>query len=148
MAAPKNGSSRYCVAGCSASGTLKLRPSSPPVKSDSCDASVRNADATASVIIAKKIAFTRKLNRPISSASQRLRGRSWERRRFSIKYLPFGLSLSKPCGKVARALRQAQCERHLGGAWRQSSVRHRIQPLRPPQQHHDHQPDVGEHREL
>ena len=53
--------------GCSASGTLKFRPSSPPVKSDSCEANVRNAEATASVIIAKKIAFTRRLNRPISS---------------------------------------------------------------------------------
>jgi hypothetical protein len=57
------------VPGRSASGTLKLRPSSPPVKSDSCEASVRKAEATASVIIAKKIAFTRRLNRPMTSDS-------------------------------------------------------------------------------
>src|SRR5438132_2544891 len=29
-----------------------------------------------------------------------------------------------------------------------SSVRYRIQPLRPPQQHDHHQPDVREHRDL
>ena len=67
MEAPSNGSARYSVPGCSASGTLKLSPSSPPVKSDSCEASVRKAEATASVIMAKKIAFTRRLNRPMSS---------------------------------------------------------------------------------
>ena len=53
--------------GCSAAGTLKVRPSSPPVKSESCEASVANADATASVIMAKKIARTRRLNRPMRS---------------------------------------------------------------------------------
>ena len=46
-----------------------LSPSSPPVMSDSCEARVWNAAATAKVIIAKKIAFTRRLNRPISSDS-------------------------------------------------------------------------------
>ena len=48
---------------------LKVRPSSPPVKSDSCEASVWNAEATASVIIAKKIARTRSENRPMASDS-------------------------------------------------------------------------------
>ena len=38
--------------GDSSSGTLKVLPSSPPVKSDSCDASTANEDATASVIMA------------------------------------------------------------------------------------------------
>ena len=65
--ASRNGSSRYDVPGCSASGTLKVSPSSPPVKSDSCEASVANAAATASVIMAKKIARTRRLNRPMTS---------------------------------------------------------------------------------
>ena len=37
--------------------------------SDSCDASVWKAAATASVIIEKKIAFTRNENKPMSSAS-------------------------------------------------------------------------------
>jgi len=55
--------------GDSSSGTRKLRPSSPPVKSDNCEASVRKAEATASVIMAKKIAFTRSENRPMSSDS-------------------------------------------------------------------------------
>ena len=63
------GSSLSSNPGESSSGTLKLRPSSPPVKSDSCEASVRKAEATASVIMAKKIAFTRNENSPISSDS-------------------------------------------------------------------------------
>ena len=46
-----------------------MRPSSPPVRSESCDARIRNAEATASVIIAKKIVRTRRLNRPIRTAS-------------------------------------------------------------------------------
>ena len=69
IAAPRNGSAAYSVPGCSASGTLNVSPSSPPVKSDSCDARVKNADATASVIMAKKIALTRRLNRPIANES-------------------------------------------------------------------------------
>ena len=64
--APREGAA-YSVPGRSASGTLKVRPSSPPVKSESCEASVANAEATASVIMAKKIARTRRLNRPITS---------------------------------------------------------------------------------
>ena len=55
--------------GSRAAGSLKVRPSSPPVKSESCEASVRKAEATASVIMAKKIAFTRRLNRPIRNES-------------------------------------------------------------------------------
>ena len=37
--------------------------------SDNCDANVKKADATASVIMAKKIARTRNENKPTSSAS-------------------------------------------------------------------------------
>jgi hypothetical protein len=48
---------------------LKLRPSSPPVKSLNCEARVWKALATASVIIAKKIAFTRSENSPTTSDS-------------------------------------------------------------------------------
>jgi hypothetical protein len=48
---------------------LKVRPSSPPVNSDSCEASVWKAAATASVIIEKKIARTRSENRPMANAS-------------------------------------------------------------------------------
>ena len=51
------------------SGTLKLSPSSPPVNSDSWDASVRNAEATANVIMAKKMARTRSEKSPINKAS-------------------------------------------------------------------------------
>ena len=55
--------------GDSSSGTLKLRPSSPPVTSDSCEASVWKAEATASVIMAKKMALTRSENSPTASDS-------------------------------------------------------------------------------
>ena len=50
-------------------GFLKFKPSSPPVNSLSCEARVWKAVATARVIMAKKIAFTRRLNRPMSKAS-------------------------------------------------------------------------------
>jgi hypothetical protein len=63
------------VPGRSNSGSWKLRPSSPPVSHDSCEARTRKADATASVIIAKKIASTRSENRPIASASSVASGR-------------------------------------------------------------------------
>jgi hypothetical protein len=53
----------------SKAGSLKLRPSSPPVRSDSCEASVWNAAATASVIMAKKMARTRSENSPTASDS-------------------------------------------------------------------------------
>ena len=43
-------------------------PSSPPVTPESCDARTRNALANAKVIIAKKIARTRKLSSPMSIA--------------------------------------------------------------------------------
>ena len=59
----------YSVPGLRASGSLKVRPSSPPVKSDSCEASVAKAEATARVIMAKKMARTRRLNRPMTSES-------------------------------------------------------------------------------
>src|SRR5574343_644739 len=52
--------------GDSSSGTRKVRPSSPPVMSDSCDARVKNAEATAKVIMAKKMARTRSENNPIN----------------------------------------------------------------------------------
>jgi len=74
-----SGSSRYCVPGCKASGTLKVRPSSPPVTPESCDAETRGTRTpTASVIIAKKIAFTRRLNR---ADQERQQQRYAERRR-------------------------------------------------------------------
>jgi hypothetical protein len=57
------------VLGISSAGSLKLRPSSPPVRSDSCEASVWNAAATASVIMAKKMARTRSENSPTASDS-------------------------------------------------------------------------------
>jgi hypothetical protein len=57
------------VAGRRSSGRRKFSPSSPPVKSLSCEARVRQAEATASVIMAKKIALTRSEARPISSDS-------------------------------------------------------------------------------
>ena len=59
------------VPGRSSSGTRKLRPSSPPVSQESCEASTAKADATASVIMAKKIVCTRSENSPITSASKR-----------------------------------------------------------------------------
>ncbi|MCY1304789.1 hypothetical protein D9M70_545580 [compost metagenome] len=66
---PSSSASPIEKPGRSISGTLKVSPSSPPVHSDSCDTSVANAVATASVIIAKKIARTRSENRPIRNAS-------------------------------------------------------------------------------
>src|ERR1700680_1510871 len=51
------------------SGTRKARPSCPPVSQLSCDARIANALATASVIIAKKIARTRSENRPMRNAN-------------------------------------------------------------------------------
>ena len=60
------------VDGRSKSGSWKFSPSSPPVRSLSCEHSVMKADATASVIIAKKMAFTRRLARPMPSASTAL----------------------------------------------------------------------------
>ena len=62
------------VPGCSSSGTRKLRPSSPPVSQESCEASTAKADATASVIMAKKIVCTRSENSPITSASSAASG--------------------------------------------------------------------------
>ncbi len=61
--------------GRSNSGSWKLRPSSPPVSHDNCEASTRKAEATAKVIIAKKIASTRNENSPIPSASSIASGR-------------------------------------------------------------------------
>ena len=49
---------------------MKVNPSSPPVNSASCEASVRKAEATARVIMAKKMARTRKENSPITKASR------------------------------------------------------------------------------
>ena len=59
------------VPGRSSSGTRKLRPSSPPVSHESCEASTAKADATASVIMAKKIVCTRSENSPITEREQR-----------------------------------------------------------------------------
>jgi len=64
------------VDGRSTSGSWKFRPSSPPVKSLSCEARVMKAEATASVIMAKKMAFTRRLARPMPRASTALRARA------------------------------------------------------------------------
>ena len=44
-------------------------PSSPPVTLESWDARMAKNEATASVIMAKKIAFTRNENRPIRNES-------------------------------------------------------------------------------
>ena len=44
-------------------------PSSPPVRFDNCEASTSATEATASVIIAKKIALTRSDKRPIAAAT-------------------------------------------------------------------------------
>ncbi len=63
------------VPGRSSSGNWKLRPSSPPVSQDSCEASTWKAEATASVIMAKKIAATRSENSPIARASSIASGR-------------------------------------------------------------------------
>ena len=73
-ATPSTSRGMNTVPGCSNSGTRKLRPSSPPVSHDSCEASTRKADATASVIIAKKIVCTRSENSPIASASSAASG--------------------------------------------------------------------------
>jgi hypothetical protein len=54
---------------CSTAGSLKFRPSSPPVKSESCEARIWKNDATARVIMAKKIALTRSESRPMAKAS-------------------------------------------------------------------------------
>ena len=61
--------------GRSNSGNWKLRPSSPPVSHDNCEAKTRKADATASVIIAKNIASTLNENSPIARASSMASGR-------------------------------------------------------------------------
>lgn len=66
---PSSGCSKSSNEGDNHSGVWKLTPSSPPVMWLSCEASVRKPDATASVIIAKKIAFTRRLKRPMASDS-------------------------------------------------------------------------------
>ncbi|MHC2623294.1 hypothetical protein ACVIW2_005326 [Bradyrhizobium huanghuaihaiense] len=63
------------VPGRSSSGSWKLRPSSPPVSHESCEANTWKAEATASVIMAKKIAATRSENRPMASASSAASGR-------------------------------------------------------------------------
>ena len=52
MARPKTSFSISVKPGVSTSGTLKVTPSSPPVRSDSCEASTANEEATASVIMA------------------------------------------------------------------------------------------------
>ena len=67
---PKISLSKGSNEGPSHSGLRKVRPSSPPVKSLSCEARVWKAVATASVIMAKKMAFTRRLKSPINSDSK------------------------------------------------------------------------------
>jgi len=66
---PSTSVSKGSKDGLSQAGFLKFRPSSPPVNSLNCEARVWKAVATASVIMAKKMAFTRRLNRPINKAS-------------------------------------------------------------------------------
>ena len=56
-------------AGVSSRGIWKFSPSSPPVRPESWLTSTANAEATASVIMAKKIARTRSEKSPITSAS-------------------------------------------------------------------------------
>ncbi len=69
ISTPSTSFSNGSKLGDSHSGSLKLSPSSPPVHSDSWEASVWNAAATASVIMAKKMARTRSENRPMASDS-------------------------------------------------------------------------------
>ena len=52
MGMPSTGPEKSSKDGLRTAGFLKVRPSSPPVKSLSCDARVWKAEATASVIIA------------------------------------------------------------------------------------------------
>ena len=56
-------------AGVSSRGIRMFMPSSPPVSHDSCDTSTATAEATASVIMAKKIARTREENSAMTKAS-------------------------------------------------------------------------------
>ena len=63
-----SGSSSKREAGRNSSGTRNDRPSSPPVNSESCAARMAKAEATARVIMAKKIARTLSENSPISKA--------------------------------------------------------------------------------
>ena len=69
MRRPIAGMSSNTVPGRSSGGTRNERPSSPPVYSESWLARIAKADATASVIMAKKIARTRSDRRPITNAS-------------------------------------------------------------------------------
>ena len=52
MLTPNSGASKGSKLGLNQAGFLKLRPSSPPVNSLSCEARVWKAAATASVIMA------------------------------------------------------------------------------------------------
>ncbi len=65
---PKTGSESRRKAGRNCGGSWNERPSSPPVTVDICEARTAAADATASVIIEKKIARTRSDSRPMATA--------------------------------------------------------------------------------
>ena len=68
---PRTGLANRRKPGLRIAGTEKVKPSSPPVRSRHCSARIRAKLATASVIIEKKIARTRRLNSPIATATIR-----------------------------------------------------------------------------
>jgi hypothetical protein len=68
---PRTGSANKRKPGLRIAGTEKVSPSSPPVRSRHCSARMRAKLATASVIIEKKIARTRRLKSPIATATTR-----------------------------------------------------------------------------
>src|SRR5918997_1022363 len=68
METPSTGSARSRKAGRSCGGSWNDRPSSPPVTVESWEARTATAEATASVIIEKKIALTRRDRRPMAAA--------------------------------------------------------------------------------
>ena len=66
---PSTGSLKSRKAGRSDGGSWNDNPSSPPVMPESCEASTSPAEATARVIIEKKIALTRSERSPMTAAS-------------------------------------------------------------------------------
>ena len=66
MITPMTGSANKRKPRLRTAGTSNVRPSSPPVRSRHCSARIWAKAATASVIIEKKIARTRRLNSPIA----------------------------------------------------------------------------------
>ena len=175
---------------------------------ESCEASTAKADATASVIMAKKIARTRSENRPITSAStsgerqrddrarpaiapqrraqrvqrdrrrrsrrcrrtscartrrcrcSRAAGRSSPPAAMKTQILAATLSGCAPGNRNGASARPTRIDQHARASTRlrggspessasaASSLAHRIEPARPPQQDQHHQQDVGAQRDL